>query len=364
MVCHMKAFRPLSTTEQLAAHLRGEILRGSLHGMLPGVQELVRELGSSPNTVMGAVRLLEQEGLLENQGSGRRSRIVIPAGTHPPGLRIELLLYEKADKAMAFEIELRHGLMDAGHVATYSSKALKSLGMDVKKVARHVATIQTDAWVLLAASQAVQEWFAKLDTPAFAMFGRNAELPMAGVFLKKFPAQDELMERLIALGHRRIVLMVREERRVPKPGAQEQRFLERMEAAGIRTGAYNLPDWEETPEGLCRCLDRLFALSPPTAMIMDESALYVTARLHLAQRGIATPRDVSMICMDPDPAVAWTHPPASHVSWDASAMQRRVLEWVANVAQGKQDHRATFLTTKFHEGGTMGPAPGPRAAQM
>ena len=165
------------------------------------------------------------------------------------------------------------------------------------------------------------------------------------------------MRRLAVLGHRRIVLIVREERRKPQPGAFERRFLELLTEQGIKTGPYNLPDWEDSAEGLCRCLDSLFAYTPPTVLIIDEAGPFLTARLHLAQRGIVTPRDVSMICLDPDPAFEWSSPAVSHVDWDSGAMVRRTLQWAENVARGREDHRKTFLKAGFIEGGTIGPVP-------
>ena len=61
--------------EQVAAHLRGEILAGRLQGLMPGRNELATELGFNGKTVEAALQLLEKEGLLvgkapdENVGS-------------------------------------------------------------------------------------------------------------------------------------------------------------------------------------------------------------------------------------------------------------------------------------------------------
>lgn len=50
-------------------------------------------------------------------------------------------------------------------------------------------------------------------------------------------------------------------------------FLDKLEALGIPTGPYNLPDWDDTPEGLNQRLDSLFPHSPPTALIVAEAPL-------------------------------------------------------------------------------------------
>ncbi|MCF7675244.1 MAG: hypothetical protein K9N23_09920 [Akkermansiaceae bacterium] len=58
---------------------------------------------------------------------------------------------------------------------------------------------------------------------------------------------------------RRIVHIVRAARRLPVPGMPERAFLEELAAHGVVTGAYNQPDWEETPEGFSALLERLIA---------------------------------------------------------------------------------------------------------
>ena len=58
--------------EQVATHLRGEVLRGVWSGEMPGVNRLAPKLGIDDKTVEVALRQLEKEGLLVGQGRGRR----------------------------------------------------------------------------------------------------------------------------------------------------------------------------------------------------------------------------------------------------------------------------------------------------
>ena len=66
--------------EQVAAALRADILSGRLApgDQLPGQRELGEKLGVAPNTVAQALRLLEEEGLVET-APRRRSRVLQPA---------------------------------------------------------------------------------------------------------------------------------------------------------------------------------------------------------------------------------------------------------------------------------------------
>lgn len=66
----MSTIRFLSITEQVAVHLRGELLRGRWSGVMPGKHHLAEELGVNNKTVESALRQLEAEGLLVAQGGG------------------------------------------------------------------------------------------------------------------------------------------------------------------------------------------------------------------------------------------------------------------------------------------------------
>ena len=350
----MNAFHSLSAVEQLAGHLREEILRHGLGGSMPGIKRLAETLGVSPKTVTAAMKLLEREGVLRGQGPRRRNRIVkqepLERGQR---LRVAILDY---DQPGPNEIELRHLLEGAGHAAFFAGKSLQKLGMKVSRIARLVAQTEADAWVVCAGSREVLEWFAAQRVPAFALFGRRRHVPLAGAGPNILPAMLAAARRLIGLGHRRIVILVRRERREGGPGRIERAILDELEAHGIRTGPYNLPDWDDTCEGFHRLLDQLYRLTPPTALILDQAFLFVAAQQHLAQRGVLAPQHVSLVCTAPDPTFEWCQPTIAHLRYDIGPVLRRVVRWTDNVARGKDDRRQSFTKAEFVDGGTVGPA--------
>lgn len=353
----MRAFRPLSATEQLAAHLRSEIESGTIGDALPGVHRLAKELGVGPRTVVAAVAQLEHEGLVQRQGPRRRCRIVPASERNPSGLKMALLPYETSDRMQPYLLNLQHRLQEAGHRAEFTSKTLIDLRRDPKRIADFVRRSPADAWIVFGGSQEILEWFAAQPKPAFALFGRRRAVPIAGVGPDKQAAMREVVRRLTELGHRRIVLLAREERRKPRPGALERTFLEELAKQGVATGSYHLPEWQETPEGFQRCLDLLFDITPPTALLLDEAFFLHVAQQHLARRGIHAPEQVSLICSDPDPSFAWFRPRVAHIHWDTRPVVRRVVRWVDNVTHGRKDGRQTLTRAEFIEGGSVGPAP-------
>ncbi len=351
----MPKLRILSASEQVASHLRKELLRGKRIGVMPGEQRLVKELGVGRDTVKEALRLLEKEGLLLTQGKGRRRRIALPeSGVKPEGMRVGVLLFEPADRESAFVAELRHRLADSGHSVVLAHKSLVELNKDVKRVARMVGATPADAWIVFAGSENVLEWFGEQPFPVIAYAGQYPrDMKVAGVAPRRRDAMTEVVRRLFSLGHRRMVLLA-------GSGAKPRPFLDGLEAHGIATGPYNIPDWEFSPDGLRRCLDALFATTPPTALLVDEVFVFHIVERYLARRGFFAPEHISLVSLDPDPIFDWYEPGIAHISWNSSYVIRRIERWVMNVSQGKEDSRQTGVKAKFVDGGTIGPAPGGR----
>ena len=99
----MDPIRIHSLAEQVAAHLRKQILMGKLSGMMPGVHQVAKELAISSKTIVAALKILEHEGLLEGQGPRRRRKIVLPENHVPSVLRV--YLYSFVKKALLSECD-------------------------------------------------------------------------------------------------------------------------------------------------------------------------------------------------------------------------------------------------------------------
>lgn len=348
--------RAFSTfTDQVAERLRQGMVEGRWQGTLPGRKQLAGELGCSPWTVEEAVQRLTNEGLLVSPGAGSRRRIVLSEGmARPRALRVMILLYEEADRKASYMVDLLHRLRDR-HEAIFAEKTMRDLGMNVKRIARFVAESAADAWVVMAGSRDILEWFAGRETPAFALFGRNSKSPLASLSLQKAEALIDLADRLVDRGHRRIVILSREERRKPNPAFLEQLFLDRLEERGIPTGPYNLPDWGDSPKEFRQIFDSLFRHTPPTALIVDQPSLCVGVLQHLSRLGFTAPADVSLACTDMSDSFEWCDPGIAHIAWDSRPVINRVVKWADNIGRGKDDRRKIASKVRLVPGGTIGP---------
>ncbi len=322
---------------------------------MPGQKLLAQDLGASHNAVEAALRQLEREGLLLGRGPGRRRQILLPGQSQSRPLRIALLHYERVASTEGYVIELQHLLTEAGHTAFFTEKSLLELGMNVTKISRLVKQTEADAWIILAGSRKVLTWFSEQPTPAFALFGQRDGLPMAATGPDKQVAYANVTRHLLSLGHQRIVLLARRPGGASETKLSEKAFLAELESQGIKTGDFNLPAWEETPEGLRDVLTLLLRVTPPTAMIIDEAPLFAATQQFLAGKGIRVPQQVSLVCTDPDPTFEWCLPTIAHIRWDSAPVVRRIVQWAANVSHGKRDVKQSLVPAEFVPGGTIGP---------
>ena len=322
---------------------------------MPGIGWLAAELGVNRKTVEAALRQLEKEGHLVGQGPGRQRRIVAPGGANARPMRIAFLDYHPVALTEGYTVELQHLLMEAGHFVCFAEKSLTELNMDVARIARLVRQTKADAWVIGSGSREVLEWFCAQQVPAFAFFGRREGLPIAAAGPDKPPVMATATRHLIGLGHRRIILIARRERRLPVPGVSERAFLDELKAHGLPSGNFNLPAWEESKEGLQHLLGELFRVTPPTAFIVDEVTVFVATQQFLARRRILVPEQVSLVCTDADPTFNLCEPSIAHIRWDSGPVIRRVVRWAATVSRGGKDFRQTLTPAEFVPGGTIGP---------
>jgi DNA-binding LacI/PurR family transcriptional regulator len=362
----MKSFHRLSLVEQTTEHLRGRLRSGQWNGKVPGVVRLCADWNVSQGTIRAALRKLEVEGLLVSGGRCRSRRVAMPVeeGRNRRGLTVGLLLHDARPKGYPktwplhlepMILEIQHALEAAGHQVFFAARSQVDLGHNVSRIRQQIAKTPADAWIVAAGSRDSLEWFAGQPLPSMALFGRADGLPLARTGPDMVPAVLDATRQLIALGHQRIVLITRSQRRKPMPGNVERAFLDELHGHGIAATDWNLPDWQESPQGFTELLDKLFRIAPPTAMIIDETARYIAALQFLSRMRMVVPEQISLVSADYDNALAWCHPTVSHIKWNMAPVVRRIVRWVAAVQRGREDRQQINYPATFVAGGSIGP---------
>lgn len=355
----MKHIRKVSLPEQVAAYLNEGINQGRWGNSFPGEQHLANVLDVSRNTVRRALQILEKEGTIGNKGHGR-SRGITAAGVASAAqrpLRISILRHDvhpmESPQAFILLSECVHSLEAAGHHVTYLKKSQNQLKHDLARMARQLKETPADAWIVESGRYPLLEWCSKQPIPCLALYGRTEGLALARTGPDMVAAYREATRKLISLGHQRIVSIVREGFRKPLPGGCEKAFLEELEAKGIPTGVYNLPDWEETTEGFYQLMERLFKSTPPTALLIDETCWFVAALSFLVHHGIRVPEQVSLVSGECESLLDLCNPRFAHIRWDNKQIVRRVVRWVEAVRKGKADRKIINVQAKFVSGGSI-----------
>lgn len=345
-------------------HLREGFQSGRWTGQLPGVVPLAEALMVSKDILRAALKLLEEEGWLEDGGAGRRRKIVAGHTAKPArrSLRIGIMPYVSLenDDAQAVKVLLgiRHAIETLGHTCVFSDRSLTELNGNLSRISRVVKAVDADAWIVASASRDVMEWLVAQPFPVFAYGGRFQNLPVACSGTRLAPAIESAVNALVDHGHRRIVMLISTVLRRPTPIPSLESYLSYLEARGIPATDYNLPHFEDTPEGLEKCLEELFRVTPPTALIVDQANYCAAVLAFLARRGFQVPGDVSVICGAMDPVFHFRVPTLDHYHKPVKEYVARISRWVEGVAKGRPDKRQVIFDAEYVPGGTVGPVKG------
>lgn len=349
----MTEFKRHSLSEQVAHHLKELLAKGRWVDFMPGTPALEAILGVDRKTISSAIRILIKEGWLEDQGLGKKRKILDRIEGQKL-FRVGFLGYDddgdlRLVRDLFEKFSTRNGIL-----MEVTPDSMSGLNWDVSRIADMVRSMDMDAWIVPGGSIEVLEWFEASGMPVYAVFGRHQQFEIDGFSFNFEKALIALADRLLDLGHQRISLVTRRERRKPTLGAFEEFLFECLSPAGIRPDSISLPDWEETPEGFHDLLESLFRFTPPTALILPEPFFVHSAIQFFATKGIKVPKDVSVVssedCMD----FHWTLPKVARFNPDRGKAGEMAAEWVEKVRKGfPAPKKKTSYPVEFIDGGTL-----------
>lgn len=336
-----------SVTEQVASHLREELKHQRWKGNMPGRDTLARELGVHGSTVERALQELEKEGLVKKAGHGK-PRLIVATGRRPAKVpTVCVLLYDAADEPDDYILRLQSQLGAAGHLMNFAPRTMRDLKFDPDRIEAMIQKQSADAWIVYCGSQRILERFVDLSIPAFALFGRMGGLPIAGAGTDILAALRETIHCLHGLGHSRIVMLTRSQLVETGLGITERTFVRELKEHHLPVSTYNLVAWDNSPAGLKDCLDQLFAVTPPTALFVDDWMIYNAVQYYLSHRQGVDHRKIHCISMEYHPSFCWYQPQSLHFYWNPITVVKAAVAWVKNVGRGRNTVAQKLIKAEF-----------------
>jgi len=197
------------------------------------------------------------------------------------------------------------------------------------KIKRMIREERPDFLIVVSGRPAIAMWARECGIPVL-FFGGDpgaSGLPFLGVSSEEM--LKEALERLIALGHRRIVL--------PLCGRMEATChkLRKVFENVFRTHSipfsegYSTPYVEHRePVGLTSALARVWSARPPSALILFSWNEFVATSCFLRKAGLSIPNDVSVIVFEDHVSHDWHDPVITHFRYPTEAAVQKLLRWL------------------------------------
>jgi DNA-binding LacI/PurR family transcriptional regulator len=193
--------------------------------------------------------------------------------------------------------------------------------------------------------------------PSIVISERFDEPEVNFIRADSYPSSRRAIEHLLGLGHRRIGLAMHN---VPDSDHADRRraYVDALGAAGIEI---DLSLVMELPSGFSageQVLDALWGLQDRVTAIFATNPMTSLGIMRRAQeRGIAVPRDLSLVGVDDSDVRLHVWPRMSAVTQDASALGLEAAQWLTRmIVEGQRNPvcRRT-ISTSFEVNGTTAP---------
>lgn len=341
---------------QVAEYICQLIRSGQWEERLPSERLMATQIGVSRDTVRAALRLLEEQGVVTERSREGTQIQKLPSSTSTEPFTVGILVLMKMEfttyRTLAWVDELRRLLYQKQvPVEIYDGYARKPGFFRTIAARTH-----HDCWALIYPNHEALQWCLRNGVRAVVAGTVDNALGLPSVDIHYRALCHHAAGRMVSLGHRRIALLLHRR----EWGADKE------SAAGFLAGAAGHPDvaatvhyHNGTPAGLCALADRLLAMKErPTAWIIAVAPHFLTIMMHLQQRGVKIPQEISLISQDAEPWQHFALPEptryVANVSQLARVTAREIFRAIAGHPGPAKPQR---MIPELVAGMTLGPAP-------
>lgn len=308
-----------SLVDQVATALRAGLARGQWQEWLPGERRLKADLHVGRNTLRSALRKLAAEGLVEI-AAGQGHRILHAKAARPSavervvGLLSPAPLSRLRPRQALWIDDLRGRLAEDGSLLKMFYGPQYFRAKPAAALQRLLQQEKCGCWILVLSTKATQQWFERWRIPCIIAGSCHAGVDLPFVDVDYRALCRHAATTLLQLGHRRIAFVTH----TPEAAGDmmsEEGFLE-----GVRSFPGQVADGAVVHHGadkeaVKRCVRALMARpAPPTALLVNNSYLYLTVFSVLTHMGRRVPADVSLLSRDADTFLSYVDPePACYV---------------------------------------------------
>lgn len=354
--------RFISLPAQVADALRQGIEQRTWKEWLPGERTLAETFQVSRKTLRKALVQLQAEGLVK-AGHGLGHRIVAPQPETSSGKGVEesvvalltpdpielmrpyTLLWINRLKSMLIENGARLHAVDGRKY--FSRQPANALG-------KLVAQQPMSCWLLANSTEATQRWFSENKVPCVIAGSCHPGIDLPFVDLDHYALCRHAAGVLLAAGHSRVALL---NERSGRAGDMES---EAGFVAGVRESrrAAATPivmHYEQSPGSLSRVVNRLLDMpEPPTALLVSNSASYLTVISVLAQRKLRVPGDISVVSRDDEPFLRFLVPTPARYTGNPNIFAKKILKPLLQIVHGETiSTRGMRIIPDYTKGGSL-----------
>jgi DNA-binding LacI/PurR family transcriptional regulator len=359
--------------EDLATRVAGSIrdlVSGSKPGdPMPSLRAIALQFNVSVPTVSAAFSLLEAEGLVRSGGERRRwkagaaaqmvgKRTTARRSAGNPGEKKLLYLtsYPMREwKSSALEV---HASLGAALSAEGWQLVHRVTGHEQAKHSRKswdelFREVQPDAMVALTGNRVLAGWAIQQPTRMLFLGGTCDPHPLPMVKIGISGPLEELIWRLIDLGHRHIVLPLCG--RNPEFVRAMKAVIRRSVAARSGCGAevHELVTPYSTPDVLYDALHKHWRQHRPDALILLDWREFVTAGSFFRDAGVTMPGDLSVALLSNDNSMSWHVPQLSHYELNTMKLAKAVVRWTVKDPRSAASELRITMRATWREGGSI-----------